>query len=163
MDQVIEPMTGELNTADLMPQEAGETIRNALPPDAQRYTFDNGEYVPKLDILYPPETVFFVMDADGKFVPEGNAGLEATNPAPLSEETPAPMEITLEQMTSTAVAFLEKQGFVVRHVSDMPKTSDKIEKAVLLSKIQSLVSGHMTTHAAINETTTLISKLNELL
>ena len=143
----LEPATAELNTADQI--------------GPQRYTYDNGEYAPVIpDLLYPPETVFFVLDADGEFVPEGDAGLETTMP---EQSRLDPVTITLEQMISTAVAFLEKQNFVVRHVSDMPKVSDKIERAALLGKLESVVSGNMTTHAAINEATTLISKLNELI
>lgn len=127
------------------------TDRQPLEP--QRYTFDNGEYVPVMDILYPPETVFFVKHPDGTFTPEGDAGLETT----LSRLDPA--NITLDQMISTAKSFLEKHGYVV----NLQEHLDAVVKALppdaepnsahpahpLLDEFKAFASGHLPSHGLI--------------
>lgn len=164
MDQVIEPQTGTLDTAEDPNQNGGlpvmseETIANAIPPDAQRYTFDNGEYVPKLDILYPPETVFFVQHPDGSFTPEGDAGLQTTALGAL------PQEITLEYMIEKSTEFLRAHGFHVlspdmaEAAAEKPAPS-KIEIGMLLGKLRGLVAGHMTSHGVIDEANGIINKI----
>lgn len=123
-----------------------QNIESAEP---QRYTFDNGEYVPKMDILYPPETVFFVKDANGEFVPEGNVGLETT--------TPVLREVTREFMIETATNFLLEQGFQVLPAG--AATGSKIEVGILLGKLRSLVASHTTNHAAIDEANSVINQI----
>lgn len=145
-------------------------------PEPTLYTFDNGEYVQKLDILYPPDTVFYVQDGDGDFVPDGNVGLETTQPN-------IPQEITLEYMIEKSTEFLRANGYIVTTEGDPDtiasfknqisqlkdqlaatqkpvKPGDRsVEASIRFAKMRSMIGSHFPTHALQEEANKIISEL----
>jgi len=116
----------------------------------QQYTLlDNGTYQRRLDILYPPGTVFYTKNPND----EGYSPIVAE-----SDEVPA-VEITLEQMISTGKSFLEKNGYTVTLA---PATRD-FGAHIELEKLRSMVANHFPTHALIDEASAILHTIKSKL
>ncbi len=149
MDTNIEPATGCLSTEDL------------IAP--QLYTLDNGEYVPKMNILYPPETVFYVLQPDGSFNPVNDV---------IPVEAPSlPQEITLEYMIEKSTEFLIQNGYDVRPantvdvVAEVPAQKQPVnrqEVSLRCAQLRQMVVSHFPSFVLQNAALGIIAELETL-
>ena len=126
----------------------------------QQYTLlDNGTYQERMDILYPPGTVFYTKNPNDEgyspIVAESDEVHESDNTV---DAAPA-VEITLEQMISTGKSFLEKNGYTVTLA---PATRDFGAHSEL-EKLRSMVANHFPTHALIDEASAILNTIKSKL